>query len=177
MVGAGAVGGVIGGRLFESGHNVVLVARGRHLNAIRSNGLTVASQGSSVTLQIPVVGHPAEADLQTGDIVIIATKSQDTAEVVRCTVCDGLRAADRRMCAERGAERGDGTSPVRGRLRHLRDGTHLSFGARVRRGGLLAGNGNPRHRAFSLRHGRKSRGHIAETCPRRRSCPSRGPTS
>ena len=101
MVGAGAVGGVIGGRLFQSGHNVVLVARGKHLNAIRSNGLTVASQGSSVTLQVPVVGHPAEADLQPGDIVIIATKSQDTAEVLdalSATGCEQLTV----VCAQNG---------------------------------------------------------------------------
>ncbi len=50
VVGAGAVGGVIGGRLFESGHDVVLVARGRHLEAIRSDGLTLASPTGSVVL-------------------------------------------------------------------------------------------------------------------------------
>lgn len=79
IVGAGAVGGVIGGRLFESGHDVVLVARGRHLEAIRSAGLTLASPAGSVVLDIPSVGHPAEAAIGPGDVVIIATKSQDTA--------------------------------------------------------------------------------------------------
>ena len=101
MVGAGAVGGVIGGRLFQSGHRVVLVARGKHLNAIRSNGLTVASHGASVTLQVPVVGHPSEADLQPGDVVIIATKSQDTSEVldaIAATGCEQLKV----VCAQNG---------------------------------------------------------------------------
>ena len=79
ILGAGAVGGVIGGRLFQSGHEVVLVARGRHLEAIRSDGLTLASPEGSVVLDIPSVGHPAEAAIGSGDVVIIATKSQDTA--------------------------------------------------------------------------------------------------
>ena len=35
IIGAGAVGGTIGGRLFDSGHEVVLVARGAHLEALR----------------------------------------------------------------------------------------------------------------------------------------------
>jgi 2-dehydropantoate 2-reductase len=34
--GAGAVGGTIGGRLFQAGHDVVLLARGAHLAALRT---------------------------------------------------------------------------------------------------------------------------------------------
>jgi 2-dehydropantoate 2-reductase len=49
VIGAGAVGGTIGGRLFESGHDVVLVARGPHLDALRAHGLRLAT---------PVAGHP-----------------------------------------------------------------------------------------------------------------------
>ena len=37
IIGAGAVGGTIGARLFDSGCEVVLVARGRHLDALRSD--------------------------------------------------------------------------------------------------------------------------------------------
>ena len=35
VVGAGAIGGVLGGRLHQHGHDVVLVARGEHHDAIR----------------------------------------------------------------------------------------------------------------------------------------------
>jgi 2-dehydropantoate 2-reductase len=97
----GAVGGVIGGRLFESGRDVVLVARGKHLLAIRSNGLTVASPSGTVTLQIPAVSHPVEAELSPGDVVIIATKSQDTSEVLdglESTGCEQLKV----VCAQNG---------------------------------------------------------------------------
>ena len=101
VIGAGAVGGVIGGRLFESGHDVVLVARGKHLEAIYSNGLTVASPSGAVTLQIPVVGHPVDAELVPRDVVIIATKSQDTSGVldaIEATGCEQLSI----VCAQNG---------------------------------------------------------------------------
>jgi 2-dehydropantoate 2-reductase len=101
VIGVGAVGGVIGGRLFESGRDVVLVARGKHLLAIRSNGLTVASPSGTVTLQVPAVSHPVEAELSPGDVVIIATKSQDTSEVLdalEATGCEQLNV----VCAQNG---------------------------------------------------------------------------
>jgi 2-dehydropantoate 2-reductase len=39
VVGAGAVGGTVGGRLFQGGHDMVLVARGAHYDALRHDGL------------------------------------------------------------------------------------------------------------------------------------------
>jgi 2-dehydropantoate 2-reductase len=60
----------------------VLIARGAHLEAIRSKGLTVASADETVTLPIPAVGDPLDAGLQNGDVVIIATKGQGTVAVL-----------------------------------------------------------------------------------------------
>ena len=45
IVGAGGVGGTIGARLFQSGHEVVLVARGDHLDALQAGGLRLADTG------------------------------------------------------------------------------------------------------------------------------------
>ena len=50
IIGAGAVGGTIGGCLFQGGHDVVLVARGAHLDALRSRGLTLATPLGTDTL-------------------------------------------------------------------------------------------------------------------------------
>ena len=47
VYGAGAVGGVIGARLFQAGHDVVLIARGPHLDAIRERGLTFETPDAS----------------------------------------------------------------------------------------------------------------------------------
>jgi ketopantoate reductase len=41
ILGAGAVGGTLGGLLSHHGHSVVLVARGAHLDALRTRGLSL----------------------------------------------------------------------------------------------------------------------------------------
>jgi 2-dehydropantoate 2-reductase len=78
IYGAGAVGGVIGGRLAEHGHETVLIARGSHLAAIRERGLTLISPEREVSLAIPAVEHPSEIEFRDGDVVILAMKTQDT---------------------------------------------------------------------------------------------------
>ena len=55
IYGAGAVGGVIGARLFEHDRDVVLIARGAHLEAIRERGLTIETPSSSREASIPAV--------------------------------------------------------------------------------------------------------------------------
>jgi 2-dehydropantoate 2-reductase len=79
IIGAGAVGGTIGARLFESGHEVVLVARGAHLAALRDGGLRFATPDRAVTLPVPAVAGPDELELRTGDVLILTVKTQDAA--------------------------------------------------------------------------------------------------
>ena len=48
VVGAGAIGGLLGVKLALSGHELTLVARGAHLEAIRSRGLRLEMGDGSV---------------------------------------------------------------------------------------------------------------------------------
>lgn len=82
IIGAGAVGGTIGGCLFQGGHDVVLVARGAHLDALRAHGLKLETPMGTATLRIPAVGGPGELTLHDGDVLLLSTKSQDTAAVL-----------------------------------------------------------------------------------------------
>ena len=82
IIGAGAVGGTIGGSLFQGGHDVVLVARGAHLEALRARGLRLATPFGTHQLDIPVVGGPAELRLRSDDVLILATKTQDAAALL-----------------------------------------------------------------------------------------------
>ena len=41
VLGAGAIGGVVGARLRDAGNDVLLIARGAHYEAISSEGLTL----------------------------------------------------------------------------------------------------------------------------------------
>lgn len=78
IFGAGAVGGVLGARLHQSGENVLLIARGEHRRAIAERGLRVISPEQDVTLPIPVAGAPGEAELGAADVIFLTVKGQDT---------------------------------------------------------------------------------------------------
>ena len=104
VYGAGAVGGVVGARLHQSGHDVALIARGPHLDAIRRHGLTLRSPVEEVTLAIPAGADPRELDVGApGDVVLLAVKGQDTAGALDALLAAG---ADRApiVCLQNGVE-------------------------------------------------------------------------
>jgi 2-dehydropantoate 2-reductase len=103
VYGAGAIGGVIGARLFAAGHDVVLIARGQHGRAMAESGLRVESPDEQVTLRIPVVDHPSAHRFQPGDVVVLAMKSHDTQAAV--SELTPLAPADTPLiCAQNGVE-------------------------------------------------------------------------
>jgi 2-dehydropantoate 2-reductase len=75
-MGAGGVGGYFGLRLQQAGHEVTFFARGRHLEAIRSNGLRVESAHGNAQLKVRVLEDPREAGVV--DVVLFAVKLWDT---------------------------------------------------------------------------------------------------
>ena len=77
VVGAGAIGGSVGARLFQRGFDVTLVARGEHGRALRS-GLVLEAPDETVTLPIPVVREPAEVSWEGDPVVLLAVKGQST---------------------------------------------------------------------------------------------------
>jgi 2-dehydropantoate 2-reductase len=79
IYGAGAIGGSIGARLFQHGHDVILICRGPHLEAVQRHGLTLRTPDETVTLPIPAAGHPSEIAFRADDVVLLAVKSQHTA--------------------------------------------------------------------------------------------------
>jgi 2-dehydropantoate 2-reductase len=79
IIGAGAVGGTIGGLLAEAGREVVLVARGAHLDAIRRDGLHLTTPAGARTVRTATAAGPDEVDLRPGDVLVLAVKGQDTA--------------------------------------------------------------------------------------------------
>ena len=82
IYGTGGVGGFIGGKLAQTQHQVTLIARGDHLNAIQKNGLTI----ESITGDFTVRSHHATNDLNTidtPDLVIFGTKSWQLEKVAK----------------------------------------------------------------------------------------------
>lgn len=81
VVGAGAVGAVVGGRLHQAGHDVTLLARGANLDALRTKGLRLESPDGSDMVAVPVTGDLDEIGWRN-QIVLLAVKSQHTHEAL-----------------------------------------------------------------------------------------------
>jgi 2-dehydropantoate 2-reductase len=90
VVGAGAIGGLLGAHLARSGQEVILVARGPHLAAMRSHGVTVRHGGDEFT------AHPECTDditaIVRSEVVFLTMKAHSLpamAEAIGSALSDG----------------------------------------------------------------------------------------
>ncbi|MDX2030308.1 MAG: 2-dehydropantoate 2-reductase [Blastocatellia bacterium] len=82
--GAGAIGSVVGGRLAESGAEVVLIARPAHAEAIAAQGLTIKSRnGDRVVKNLQAVTAPSQITPRPGDVIFLTVKTGQTADAVQ----------------------------------------------------------------------------------------------
>ncbi|WP_207003617.1 2-dehydropantoate 2-reductase [Trinickia mobilis] len=77
VLGAGGVGGYFGARLAAAGYDVTFVARGKHLEAMRRNGLRVSSPLGDLVVETPKVVEDVSA-VDKVDLVLVAVKLWDT---------------------------------------------------------------------------------------------------
>ncbi len=77
IIGAGGVGGYLGGRLAAAGEDVAFLARGEHLDAILRDGLRILSARGDARI-FPARASADPNALFPGDLVIVAVKNWDT---------------------------------------------------------------------------------------------------
>lgn len=77
VLGAGGIGGFLGGALARSGEDVSFIARGNHLQAIRERGLTVNSV-SLGRFQVKAIATDKPSDIGLVDLVLFCVKAYDT---------------------------------------------------------------------------------------------------
>ncbi len=145
VFGSGGAGGYFGARLARAGEEVVFIARGDHLRAIRSNGLRVDSdEGDFVVRPAEATDDPARAGAV--DVVIVGVKSWQVPGAARAMqpligqrtfvvpLQNGVEAADQ-LAAVLGRDRVLGglarvfsfvVEP--GRIRRLRGPAEIAFG-------------------------------------------------
>ena len=73
VMGAGGVGGCLGALLARDGNDVTLIARGAHLDAIRSNGLRLMQDDAGFTVNVPATSDPREVG--PVDLVVYTVKT------------------------------------------------------------------------------------------------------
>lgn len=138
VFGAGAVGGYFGARLADDGHDVVFIARGRHLDAIRKTGLRIESPNGNLTI------HPAQAtddpaSVGPVDYLMFAVKLFDTEAVAHA--CRPMVGPDTTVLA---LQNGVETEEILGRVlgeRHVLGGT-VYIAAVVAEPGLIRQTGS-----------------------------------
>src|SRR4051812_41478998 len=79
VVGAGAVGGMIGARLAAAGTPTSALARGATLEALRDNGWQLHEDGQLISAPVTASDDPAELGEQ--DVVVVAVKAQALPEL------------------------------------------------------------------------------------------------
>ncbi len=80
IAGSGGVGGYYGGLLAQSGNDVVFLARGEHLKAIRERGLQVKSVHGDFAI-FPAQATDIPAEVGPVDLILFCTKTYDTESV------------------------------------------------------------------------------------------------
>jgi 2-dehydropantoate 2-reductase len=81
IVGAGAIGGLLGTRLARAGDQVSVLARGESLAAIRSDGLVLVEPDGSVHVARDIAVAAELAAFGPQDVVVLAVKAHQLADV------------------------------------------------------------------------------------------------
>lgn len=134
VMGAGAVGSYYGGMLARAGHDVVLIARPQHAEAIARQGLRIETAIFDEQVLLGV-GTGAEG-VQGADLVLFCVKSTDT-ESAGALIRPHLKPGALVLCMQNGVDNADG-------LRSVLPG-HAVAAAVVYVASEMAGPGHVRH--------------------------------
>ena len=80
IIGAGGTGGSLGFFLTKAGKDVTLIARGKHLEAIRKNGLGMERLWDHKREMIPVKACTVEEYSDTPDVILVCVKGYSMTE-------------------------------------------------------------------------------------------------
>ncbi|HYD77175.1 2-dehydropantoate 2-reductase [Ramlibacter sp.] len=134
VMGAGAVGCYYGGMLARAGHEVTLVARPQHVEAIRRAGLRMETRSFDERVQLAATGDASA--VAGADLVLFCVKSMDT-EAAGAQMAPHLDRGALVLCLQNGVDNAD-------RLRTVLPG-HAVAAAVVYVATEMAGPGHLKH--------------------------------
>ncbi|MGC1175903.1 ketopantoate reductase family protein [Polaromonas sp.] len=104
VMGAGAVGCYYGGMLARAGHDVVLIARPQHMEAITRDGLHMETRSFDEHVRLAASSEPAA--VQGADLVLFSVKSTDT-ESAGALIRPHLAPGALVLCLQNGVDNAD----------------------------------------------------------------------
>jgi 2-dehydropantoate 2-reductase len=90
VYGVGAIGGTIAAALTLAGREVIGIARGRMLDAIRKDGLLFRTPEGEHRVSFPCHAGPDEIAFRPNDVIILAMKGQDTRDALLALRAAGI---------------------------------------------------------------------------------------
>jgi 2-dehydropantoate 2-reductase len=104
VMGAGAVGCYFGGMLARAGHDVILIARPQHVEAIQRDGLRMATKTFDEHVRLAASSEPGA--VRNADLVLFCVKSTDT-ESAGAQMGPHLRPDTLVVCLQNGVDNAD----------------------------------------------------------------------
>ncbi|MEX0283354.1 MAG: ketopantoate reductase family protein [Paracoccaceae bacterium] len=90
VYGMGAIGGSIAAALTRAGHEVIGIARGPHLDAIRAQGLRFRAPDLDEYVAVPCVAAPDQVTFRPDDAILLVMKTQDTVAALHALRAAGV---------------------------------------------------------------------------------------
>ncbi len=138
VMGAGGIGGNLGGLLARGGNDVSLIVRGAHLEAIRQNGLRVKMPQDEFTAEVHATNEPGEVGPVDMVLFTVKTYHNATAIPVMCPMVGGDTAV---LSLQNGVETFDELAKVLGPECVLSGAAN--FGAYIEVPGVVTNRGRP----------------------------------
>jgi 2-dehydropantoate 2-reductase len=149
VMGTGGVGGYFGALLGRAGHDLRVIARGAHLDALQTNGLTVETVAED-DFTVPVHALPTPDPTTKADLVIVSVKSYDLEEAIHIFK-PAVGPDTTVLTLLNGVESGERLAQVFGPERVLDGIVYIeSF---IKSPGVIAQIGGPRRAVFGNRNG------------------------
>lgn len=101
VMGAGAIGCYFGGLLAKAGHDVVLIGRAQHVDAVRANGLLFESKAFHG--HIPIGATTKASGVTGAELILFSVKSADT-ESAGAEILPHLKPDAAILCLQNGVD-------------------------------------------------------------------------
>lgn len=137
VMGSGGVGGYLGGLLARAGHQVIFIARGEHLRAIRERGLRIESARSGVfTIHAQATNDPA--GVGPVDLVLFCVKTYSNPEAIPA-IAPLLGSESVVLTLQNGVDNGEQLAAAYGRQRVMAGAIYIE--SKMKEPGVIAQSG------------------------------------
>lgn len=145
VYGVGAIGGTIAVAAAAAGMEVIGIARGAQLSAIRAGGLTLRTPAGDRQARFDCAAHPGEIPFRPDDSILLCMKTQDTHAALQALDAAGVTTQPM-FCAQNGVE----NERLAARMFPNVHGITVMLPAQFLQPGEIVAQGTPCHGIFDI---------------------------